>query len=244
MANKQQEPDIDPNIEGTAEGAAIRRTKLAKGNERKKISLSLKNEVLTEAGYRCAVPTCRGTLALNMHHIWEVHKGGGNTLTNLIALCPTCHTLYHNGIICVESIYTWKAMLTAFNSAFDAGSIDDLMFLKATGGIELELSGDGVLFFRRLIAAGWAAIDLKRVALGNISKDVYTVALTQKGEHLVTAWIEGKMTSLAASLGEGTVTISDIEVHTQEIREKRKRMLANRKKQWDERVKRIKQGTD
>lgn len=84
--------------------------KLKKGSERKRLSVANQTAVLTEAGYRCAVPTCRGILALQIHHIWEVHKGGGNDLTNLIALCPTCHTLYHNDTITVESIYTWKAM--------------------------------------------------------------------------------------------------------------------------------------
>src|ERR1700728_1479184 len=86
---------------------------LKKGRERDDIGLKTKTLVLTEAGYRCAVPTCREILLLDLHHIWEVSEGGGDEATNLIALCPTCHALYHRGKIRVESIYAWKAMLIA-----------------------------------------------------------------------------------------------------------------------------------
>ncbi len=48
---------------------------------RKPIPASLKREVLAEAGYRCAVPTCRGILALDLHHIEEVQEGGENILS-------------------------------------------------------------------------------------------------------------------------------------------------------------------
>lgn len=46
-----------------------------KPRERSKLPLKTVTAVLTEAGYRCAVPTCRGILALDMHHIWEVSAG-------------------------------------------------------------------------------------------------------------------------------------------------------------------------
>ena len=49
-------------------------------------------EVLIEAGYRCAVPTCRTILALDLHHIEEVKDGGPNEPSNLLALYggPLC----------------------------------------------------------------------------------------------------------------------------------------------------------
>src|SRR6266576_6671098 len=76
--------------------------------ERQQLPLRTKTIVLTEAGYRCAVPTCRGILALDMHHIWEVVAGGGDEPSNLVALCPTCHALYHRGTILADSIYLYK----------------------------------------------------------------------------------------------------------------------------------------
>jgi len=53
---------------------------------RKTIPESTKREVLTEAGFRCAVPTCRTILAIDLHHIVEVNDGGDNEIYNLIAL--------------------------------------------------------------------------------------------------------------------------------------------------------------
>src|SRR3970282_2244198 len=121
--------------------------------------LKTRVNVLTEAGYRCAVPTCRTILALDIHHIWEVSAGGSGDLSNLIALCPTCHTLYHRGTIRQESIYVYKAMLVAITRAFDVEAIDRLLFLESCKKDFLVVSGDGLLHFARLIAARLASVD-------------------------------------------------------------------------------------
>src|SRR5579862_6659453 len=104
--------------------------KAKKPSERKNLAPNTRISVLTEAGYRCAVPTCRGILALDMHHIWEVSVGGGDDPSNLIALCPTCHALYHRGTISSDAIYTYKAMLVAISRAFDLDAVDRLLFLS------------------------------------------------------------------------------------------------------------------
>src|ERR1700730_4135225 len=74
------------------------------------IPRDVKIQVLTEAGYRCAVPTCRNILAIDMHHIVEVNDKGPNEPYNLLALCPTCHALYTRGTISKEAINAWKTM--------------------------------------------------------------------------------------------------------------------------------------
>jgi hypothetical protein len=51
-----------------------RKAKVKKGRERQSLSLTA---VLTESGYRYAVPTCRTILALDMHHIWEAFNAVG-----------------------------------------------------------------------------------------------------------------------------------------------------------------------
>lgn len=51
------------------------------------ISEPVQRQVLMEAGYRCAVPTCRNILAIDLHHIVQVSIGGGNDLANLLARC-------------------------------------------------------------------------------------------------------------------------------------------------------------
>lgn len=87
--------------------------------ERKSIPDTDRDAILREAGYRCAVPTCNTTLAIDLHHIIEVCEGGGNNLSNLLALCPTCHALYHRGVITKESIKQWKERLIALNRVTD-----------------------------------------------------------------------------------------------------------------------------
>lgn len=80
------------------------------GLVRKKVPKKVVIEVLTEARYRCAVQTCRNIFAIDIHHwgaphhIIEVVEGGDNELANLIALCLTCHALFHRGIISRDSI--------------------------------------------------------------------------------------------------------------------------------------------
>ncbi len=100
---------------------------------RTKIPHNVVNSVLIEAGYRCAVPTCRNILAIDMHHIVEVKDGGPNEPSNLLALCPTCHALYTRGTIPKEAINAWKTMLVALNHAFDQESISNLLFLHILG---------------------------------------------------------------------------------------------------------------
>jgi hypothetical protein len=165
-----------------------------KGIERKKLSVKVVTSVLTEAGYRCAVPTCRGILALDLHHIWEVSAGGGNDLANLIALCPTCHGLYHRGTIDPDAIYAYKSMLVAINRAFDLEAIDNLLFLSSLNQDFLVVTGDGLLHFARLIAAGLADADQK--ANNGWQIVTYSINISAKGKHLVEAWKSGDRTRL------------------------------------------------
>jgi hypothetical protein len=167
--------------------------------ERQSLPLRTKTIVLTEAGYRCAVPTCRGILALDMHHIWEVVYGGGDDPSNLVALCPTCHALYHRGTILPDSIYLYKAMLVAISRAFDLEAVDKLLFLSECPPDFLIVSGDGLLHFARLIAAGMADVRLK--ANNNFQIVTYAVNISEKGKQLIEAWRQGDRTRVSKVLG-------------------------------------------
>jgi hypothetical protein len=170
--------------------------------------------VLTEAGYRCAVPTCRSILALDMHHIEEVSEEGSNDLGNLIALCPTCHALYTRGTICRDSIRIWKGMLVALGQAFDRESIDSLLFLGSLGDRESPIiSGDAVMRYSKLITASlvdfqpWHQRGQDRrhafTFFGGYEGDLfgYTVSLTSKGLSLIGAWKSGNREALSNALG-------------------------------------------
>jgi hypothetical protein len=167
--------------------------------ERKNLSVKTRANVLTEAGYRCAVPTCRNILALDMHHIYQVADGGGDDPSNLIALCPTCHALYHRGTISSESIYVYKSMLVSISRAFDLEAVDRLLFLRTLEKDFLVVSGDGLLHFGRLIAAGLASAELK--ANNNWQVVTYAINISEKGTQLIEAWKQGDRTRLSQTLG-------------------------------------------
>jgi hypothetical protein len=170
-----------------------------KPRERDKLPLKTRMVLLTECGYRCAVPKCRNILALDMHHMWEVAAGGGDDPTNLIALCSYCHDLYHRGTIKAESIYVYKAMLVAITRAFDVEAIDRLLFLESCKKDFLIVSGDGLLHFARLIAAGFATG--KQKSNNNWQFVTYAVNISDKGRMLIEAWKQGDRTQLKKAMG-------------------------------------------
>ncbi len=166
--------------------------------KRSTVPIDIAVKVLTESGYRCAVPTCRTILALDLHHMEQVSEGGGNDPGNLLPLCPTCHALYHRKEIRRESIYVWKSIIVSLSQAFDVATIDLLLFLHNIETQELLLSGDGVLKFAHLIASGLATfIEAAR----NGPLVVYAVKLTEKGRQLVVAWVSGDQKSVETALG-------------------------------------------
>ena len=167
--------------------------------ERKSLNLRTRTAVLTEAGYRCAVPTCRGILALDLHHMYQVSDGGGDDPSNLIALCPTCHALYHRGTISKDAIYSYKSMLVAISRAFDLEGIDRLLFLNGVARDIVVVSGDGLLYFSRLIAAGLVSFEMKANNNGLIV--TYTVNISEKGRQMVDAWRQGDRDRLKKTLG-------------------------------------------
>lgn len=169
---------------------------------RRPIPQAIRREVLTEAGYRCAVPTCHTILAIDLHHLDMVADGGKNTADNLIALCPTCHALLHRGVIPAEAIRVWKGMLVSLNRAFDREAIDNLLFLSLPE-IPRTFSADGVLKFTNLIATGLAKSTTSRMQTDPTYVHYYAVQLTEKGKMVVEAWKAGDKEALSHALAEG-----------------------------------------
>lgn len=153
-------------------------------NRRSRVPARVADEVLTESGYRCAVPTCRGILAVDLHHLVPVRDGGPNTAANLIALCPTCHALHERGTIPHASVATWKRYLQSLSRGYDHSTLDLLWFLKRTPGF--QCSGDGVVSFARLIGTGLAELSVGQNGFGAL----VGVALSERGTELLNAWTE------------------------------------------------------
>jgi len=62
--------------------------------KRKSVSEKLRRELKQEAGWRCAVPTCRYACDPVLAHIIPVKDEGKNEFLNMIALCPNCHSRF------------------------------------------------------------------------------------------------------------------------------------------------------
>jgi len=164
------------------------------------VAPSVALKVLIEAGFRCAVPTCRNTLAMDLHHLWQFSAGGGDTIANLIALCPYCHGLHHRGTIPAEALYVYKSLLVSLGQAFDVAGIDNLLFLHVPNNEPLIVSGDGVLTFARLIASGLVKFSLE--ANNNGQLVTYSISLTERGAHLISAWLSGNRNELQKVLNQ------------------------------------------
>lgn len=115
------------------------------------------------------------------------------------------------------------------------------MFLNLGLGLELEASG--ILTFRRLIAAGFAKVELKEIRLGHVGRDLYTVELTAKGRQVMTAWIDGRLDLVGSAFGPDTVMAATVGQDNNAVNEKRKRMQKERKEKFDSEIQKIKSGT-
>jgi hypothetical protein len=93
--------------------------------------------------------------------------------------------------------------MSLLSRAFDVSTIDDLLFLSSKAINNLTISGDGVLKFSRLIAAGLAEFHL---VMQNGPLVLYRVALTAKGRQLIDAWTSGNRQAVASALGEAAAS--------------------------------------
>ncbi len=171
-----------------------------------KIPVNVRELVLTEAGYRCAVPTCRLPTPIDVHHIKPLADGGTDDAENLIVLCASCHVRYHReGRPSRSAILAYKTILRSISRGFDWESVDLLLFVYSKANLsQLHISGDGILRFAKLLVAG--LIDYGPVQLGaNVVRGsyyrYYSLRPTERGETLVRLWKSGDMEALKTCLG-------------------------------------------
>lgn len=156
---------------------------------------------MIEAGYRCGVPTCRNILAIDLHHLEQVSEGGGNETANLLALCPTCHALYHRGNYSKEAIYAWKQVLVSLSFALDHETVDLMLFLyKTKDDNTFLISQDGMLRFARLIGNDLVSYEWRQGLKNNGTVIGYKVSLSTKGLHLIEAWMSGDRSAVAEAM--------------------------------------------
>lgn len=78
---------------------------------RPSVPMSLKRLLFEESGYRCAIPTCRGTSALEMAHIEPWSQVREHAFENMIVLCAVDHVRFDRGDIPKQSVQVFKANL-------------------------------------------------------------------------------------------------------------------------------------
>lgn len=147
---------------------------------------ALKRELYEEAGYRCAIPTCRGTSALEMAHIRPWSEVREHTYENMIVLCAVDHTRFDRGEIPRQSVKAFKDNLMLMKSryteserrilvTFAQGQEADLAsgYLVIPGGTSYTVSA--------LIRDGLIVVEPNdQMSIGGLPP-YETVELTQKG---------------------------------------------------------------
>lgn len=82
------------------------------------IPRALDRTVRVEAGHRCAIPTCRATSGLQIHHIEEWATVREHSFENLILLCANCHARITAGEIDRRSVTSYKRNLSVLASRY------------------------------------------------------------------------------------------------------------------------------
>lgn len=85
---------------------------------RPSIPAPMKRALMEEAGYRCAIQTCKSTEALEFAHIVPWSEVREHDFENLIVLCANDHYRYDNGRIPRKSIEAFKANLGLLRSRY------------------------------------------------------------------------------------------------------------------------------
>jgi hypothetical protein len=181
--------------------------------ERVKIPETTRQFVLLEAGYKCANPTCRHVLTLELHHIVWVKEGGGNQSDNLLVLCPNCHSLHTQGYIPSSAILAWKSLLVSLGNP-NRAAVDLLLVLSdeenrmratpdsSAAAPPFRFTGDSLPALAPLLTSG--LVEISRRFLGaNIfggAHPSFEVALTERGRRLVEAWRAGNPEGIERAL--------------------------------------------
>lgn len=118
------------------------------------IPADLKRMVLIEAGHRCAIPTCKHPTT-EIAHIIPWSKCKEHTFSNLIALCPNCHTRFDTNQIDKKAMQTYKANLALLNGRYsdlEKRVID--IFIKNPSMMEVLIPGGLDIMLMYLIEDG------------------------------------------------------------------------------------------
>lgn len=151
-------------------------------------------DVKTEAGHRCAIPTCRMTSGLEIHHIEDYSKVREHTFDNLILLCAVCHARATKGDIDRKSMRAYKANLSVVNQRY--GDLERRvleMFATVPEGEVLQLPGGQDVHLWYLCRDGLLEKDKDFRAPTMVVDGIPNVEyyrLTESGREFLEKWVD------------------------------------------------------
>jgi hypothetical protein len=156
-------------------------------SDRPSIPPETKRRILMEAGYRCAVPTCRFPITENAHIVsWADSKD--HSYENLVALCPNCHAMYDSGRIDRAAIIAYKKKLMFLSEVYSPFELDVLDHLKSHKRALIP----GELLVKRLLEEGIVTHEEKIMIQGfGDGEDIlgiFSARLTDKGKRMLDDW--------------------------------------------------------
>ena len=143
--------------------------------------------VYQQARFRCGNPTCGQWVVIDANHLVYVTDGGGDTLENLLPLCPSCYRRNLRGQFEDRAIPAWKSVLCARDSPYDLDSFTFMSFLGMLGE-PLVVNTDQLLTLTREVASG--AIKVNRV--DDPEEQWWALELSVRGHLLLEAWRQGQ----------------------------------------------------
>ena len=148
----------------------------------------LRRKVLVEAGHRCAVPTCRSVVGVDVHHIVPWNKRKEHKYPNLIALCPNCHRMAEKGDIDKKSLYLYKNNLRFLYDKFTTFEVDLLYELvELNPGEKHQFLPFLKLLIKRIMEAGYITYEetMAQVAMGDTKLNPDLIKITNSGRQFI-----------------------------------------------------------
>lgn len=159
------------------------------------IPRALARAVKEEAGYRCAIPTCKATSALEIAHIRPWSEVREHTFDNLIYLCAICHSRFDRGEIEKQSIIAFKHNLGVVNGRYSDFERRILQVLHSAGpGNYLTLQSVDPMLFMYLVDDGLLVEGFSQGGqlLINGVNPTRHWTLTEDGWDFVNRWFSGQ----------------------------------------------------
>lgn len=169
--------------------------------DRPSIPRPMQRALKEEAGYRCAIPTCGQTAALQLAHIDPWSKVQEHTFENIIVLCAICHNRFDSGEIPAASVRQYKRNLSLLTHRYNQMEYRALTFFASNVDEDVLVTALDTFVFSGLIEDGHldAHMGGGMVHVQVISGREYEVpgywiyTLTDSGTDLVNSIIEASV---------------------------------------------------